>query len=89
MAAGLALRTVWTLCSSAGATFTFSVPSGGTTYEASFETTLDENGRFAFTTPPFKVSGAPGTYSATIKAEAGELSDTEVISFTVNAPPAP
>ena len=66
-------------------TFTITLPTGdGGSYEGSFETVLDENGVYGLQPPPFKMGGNPGTYSVTIKAEAGTVSDTETISLTVN-----
>ena len=64
---------------------TITLPTGtGGSYEGSFETALDENGVYGLQAPPFKMGGSPGTYSVTIKAEAGTVSDTETISLTVN-----
>ena len=66
-------------------TVTLTLPTGdGGSYAGSFETVLDENGVYGLQAPPFKVKGNPGTYSVTIKAEAGTVSDTETISLTVN-----
>ena len=65
--------------------FTLTLPAGdGGSYEGSFETVLDENGVYGLQPPPFKMGGTPGTYSVTIKAEAGTVSDTETITLTVN-----
>ena len=65
--------------------FTITLPTGdGGSYEGSFETVLDENGVYGLQPPPFKMGGNPGTYSVTIKAEAGTVSDTETITLTVN-----
>jgi hypothetical protein len=65
--------------------FTITMPTGdGGSYECSFETVLDENGVYGLLAPPFKMGGTPGTYAATIKAEAGTVSDTATISLTVN-----
>jgi len=65
--------------------FTITMPTGdGGSFEGSFETVLDENGVYGLQPPPFKMGGNPGTYSVTIKAEAGTVSDTKTISLTVN-----
>lgn len=65
--------------------FTITIPAaGGGSYEGSFETVLDENGVYGLQAPPFKMEGDPWTYSVTIKAEAGTVSDTETITVTVN-----
>jgi len=66
-------------------TVTLTLPTGdGGSYEGSFETVLDENGVYGLQAPPFKMGRSSGTYSVTIKAEAGTVSDTETISLTVN-----
>lgn len=65
--------------------FTITVPTGdGGSYEGSFETVLDENGVYGLQPPPFEIGGDPGTYTVTIKAEAGPVSDTETVSLIVN-----
>ena len=63
-------------------TITWPDPRGGS-YEGSFTTVLDENGIYGIQTPPFQASRSPGTQSVTIHAEAGGVSDTETITFTV------
>jgi hypothetical protein len=69
----------------AEAKITLTVPAkGGGTYEGSFTTMLDENGLWGFTAPPFTVSTLPGSYTVTVKAEAGGFSDTESVTLTVN-----
>lgn len=67
-------------------TITFPMPGGGSV-EGSFEVPLDENGLWGFTAPPMPASQKPGTYSATITAEAEGVSETETITFTIDPAP--
>lgn len=63
-------------------TITWPTPEGGS-YEGSFTTVLDENGVYGIQPPPLPFGGSPGTYSVTMRAEAGGVSDAETITFTV------
>lgn len=65
-------------------TITYPTPEGGS-YEGSFEMPLDENGLWGISLPPIPVGNSPGTFSATVKAESGEVSTTKTIAFTIES----
>lgn len=67
--------------------FTLTVPKpGGGSYTGSMTVTVDENGFYGFELPPLPADLDPNTYSFTMKAEAGAVSDTETVTLIVQAP---